>query len=337
MMIDKQFVNHFTVEPEFKYIANMHGNEVLGRELLLTMADYLCSQYLSGDRSIQTLVNSTRIHLMPSMNPDGWETATKARGQTGVDSGKQWLLGRYNLNGVDLNRDFPDLDRVAYRRDIPVKDHLMSLSQLAPNQHELQPETAAVMDWILENPFVLSANLHGGALVANYPYDESPYGEDQASYTASPDDSTFRHVASVYAHTHPTMALAGYKEKCADPADSFKDGITNGASWYSVDGGMQDFNYLATNDMEITLELGCDKYPPASSLKTEWENNRDALLQLIRQTHIGIKGMVLEAGNDLPIQGAAIQVVNVTGGVARPIDHNIMTSKFYSTMAEISF
>ena len=42
--------------------------------------------------------------------------------------------------------------------------------------------------------------------------------------------------------------------------------------------GMQDYNYLHTNSFELTLELGCDKFPADKRLKTFWDDNKPALI-----------------------------------------------------------
>lgn len=58
-------------------MGNIHGNEILGRELLLGLAHYLCDQYLNHDQNIRNLIEGSRIHLLPSMNPDGWQLSSE--------------------------------------------------------------------------------------------------------------------------------------------------------------------------------------------------------------------------------------------------------------------
>lgn len=60
--------------------------------------------------------------------------------------------------------------------------------------------------------FVLSANLHGGAVVANYPFDKSrdPRIRGRTTYTATPDDKIFRQVCPTFKNPFPFVTHIWY-------------------------------------------------------------------------------------------------------------------------------
>ena len=62
-----------------RYVGNMHGDETVGRQLILYLAEYLLKQYGQNKR-IRQLVDNTEIYLMPSMNPDGFANAKVGTG-----------------------------------------------------------------------------------------------------------------------------------------------------------------------------------------------------------------------------------------------------------------
>lgn len=57
--------------PMFKYVANMHGDETIGREMMIYLAQYLLDNY-GVVPEVTNLVDTTDIFLMPTMNPDGY-------------------------------------------------------------------------------------------------------------------------------------------------------------------------------------------------------------------------------------------------------------------------
>ena len=139
------------LKPSVYLIANMHGNEVVGRELLTHLAVVL----LKGrehDERIRSLLDNVEVHIVPTMNPDGW-----LRSEEGNCGGQDYYSGRLNSNRVDLNRNFP----------------VSEVGVMKSSQHDQEPETLAVMKWLGGHNFVLGANFHGGAIVASYPWDHS--------------------------------------------------------------------------------------------------------------------------------------------------------------------
>jgi hypothetical protein len=245
-------------EIEVKYVANMHGDEVVGFENCLRLIDTLLTGY-GVDPEITELMSDFEIYMVPLMNPDGREAIPPTR---------------YNSNGVDLNRTFPD------RCDD-------STNTTAGRE----PEIAAVMNWSAGRNFVLSANFHGGALVANYPWDNN-YTHSSV-YSPSPEQDLFFHLAYVYTSFNSTM----FNSNEFPP-----DGTTNGADWYWVSGGMQDWNYVWMGDKEITFELGNNKAGPMSALESLWQQNRISLRKYLLEAQEGVRGFVTDAVSGDPVR-----------------------------------
>lgn len=256
-------------EPEFHYIASMHGDEPVGMELCLNLIHLLTDEYGTDHRTTE-LVNEVEIWIMPLMNPDGYVSQN-----------------RYNAQDEDLNRSFPD----QYHNPV--------------NTVSGRPtETQHIMNWAFAHSPTLSANLHGGDLVVSYPYDSNP--NFYSVYSASPDDALFIQLALSYASQNLPMK---------NGAD-FEQGITNGAEWYHVKGGMQDWKYAWLGCNEVTIELGYDKWPSFSEIENLWDDNRESMLAYMEWSLRGLRGIVTDSVTGKPLDAT----VSVSGR-----DHDVYT------------
>ena len=244
-------------EPEVLLTSTIHGDETTGWILMLRLIDTLLSQY-GTDPRLANLVNSMELYIGPNTNPDG----TYYGGDNTVASAR-----RYNFNGVDLNRNYPDYDG-------------------SLNEGAIQPETQSLMDFANAHSFVFGINYHGGAEVVNYPWDYT--------YTLHPDDAWFISSSLVYASNAQANGPSGYFTSVSS------NGITNGADWYVIAGGRQDWMNYTRNGREVTIECSNTKMPAASTMPDYWNYNYEAMLSYLELALNGIHGTVVDAyGNPL--------------------------------------
>lgn len=248
-------VNNKKAEPQFMYSSTMHGDETTGYVLMLRLIDSLLTSY-GTDAGITDLINNSEIWINPLANPDG----TYHGGNNTVNGAI-----RYNQNGYDLNRNFPDPENGVH-----------------PNQ---QPETTVMKNIIDSNNFILSANFHGGAEVVNYAWDT--WSNVYPDFISHADEDWFQFISREYADTVHSHAPSNYMS-------GFDDGITNGGAWYVIHGGRQDYLTYFRGGREVTIELSDIKLLPANQLPAHWEYNKRSFLNYMRQTLYGIGGIVTD-------------------------------------------
>ena len=270
LLLAAKISNNVTVEedePELFYTSTMHGDETTGYVLLLRFIDSLLTTY-GVDSGVTNFVNNVELYVNPLANPDGT-----------YHGGNSTVAGatRYNVNGVDLNRNFPDPDE---------GDH--------PDGNSWQSETLAMMTFASSRSIVLSANFHGGAEVVNYPWDTWS--------TRHTDDAWLQQLSRIYAESCHAHSPAGYMTDLVN-------GITNGWDWYPVAGGRQDYMTFWMGSRETTIELSNTKLLPAAQLPNFWVYNRASLFSYLRQALIGIRGIVTDSITGLPL-AATIKILS---------------------------
>jgi hypothetical protein len=241
--------------PAVFYTSTMHGDETGGFIMMLHLADYLLKNYAVNSK-VKTLMDNLDLWINPLANPDG----TYGSGNT-ISSPT-----RYNANGYDLNRNFPD--------------------PFTPNTIK-QKETLDMIKFMRKHKFVLSANFHSGEEVVNYPWDRW-----LSKFHA--DDSWFNSISRAYADTAHVYAGPAYM-------NFLVNGVTRGAVWYIVYGGRQDFMTWELHGREVTIELDDQYVTPAAQLTLLWQNNWHSLLGYLENALYGIHGLVRDVSTHNPV------------------------------------
>ena len=256
-------------KPKFLYTSTIHGDETTGWIMMLRLIDYLLEN--PDEPEVQTVMNGLDLYIGPNANPDG----TYHGGNNTVGDAK-----RENANGVDLNRNYPDPHSGPH-----------------PDGKPHQSETEWFMQFAQDIPFVMAANYHGGSEVMNYPWDNS--------YTLHADDDWWKVVCHEYAdlcHDHNPNYMVLYDEDA-------EDGIINGALWYMIGGGRQDFMNGYAQCREVTIECSNSKLPNGNQLPNYWTYNKEGIFAYMTQCLYGIHGIVTDSITGEPLN-ATVTILN---------------------------
>ena len=248
--------------PEFFYSSTIHGDEVTGYVMLLRLIDTLLSGYGTNPQ-YTNLINRTRISINPLANPDG----TYRRGDNTVQGSM-----RYNANYVDLNRNYPD--------------------PFSPAKDNVEQENQMMMAYVAAHNFRLSANLHGGAEVMNYPWDSFTTAQQP-----HPEADWWKEVCKRFVDTSRTYNANHFN-------DTYDCGYTAGGDWYVISGGRQDYMNYYHNCLELTMEVSSTKTLSSNQLPTYWNFLQHSLVNYIAEIHSlpGSSGITPMAGAQTPLE-----------------------------------
>jgi len=231
------------VKPAVRLTGGIHGDEKMSIELLVKFIEYLTSNY-GADSTVTNMVNTRYICIIPVFNPDGLEENS-----------------RYNIRGVDLNRNFNDAG-----------NHWSAGSHQGTAAFS-ESETQAMVSFSSTINFNLSITYHVGSVLVNLPFDyalESVVKPNEYLLIKS-YAKTYTNAAGGIFLTNPDLYNSSYMD----------EGTINGGNWYIITGSLQDWSYTVKNCLDLTIEVSRKNPDTEKGVEKVFMYNRDSIMEYI--------------------------------------------------------
>jgi len=258
--------------PRALVYGNVHAVEWMGSRMSLAIAERLIDG-AGADLWIDSLLGKIEFHVIPLMNPDGYNTASKH-----LDLG--FTMARDNKNRVDLNRNWPQAAGAAVdsARGVALGGSNFKYNPNYRGPYPLsEPENVALDAYVRDNRFFIAFDLHtvGGRFSYPWSYKQAP----------APDKEIYEAV--------------GHEMTSHQPYHRYQ--VHQSYSWYQIVGASKDWFYGKYGTLAITIELGITREFDRKKMGLRvlnpfyrsnpvdiglWiENDRDALIHAIEKAH----------------------------------------------------
>jgi hypothetical protein len=249
-----------------KYImleGNVHAAEIASTLYTTKFAVDLVNKYESKDEEIINMLSEYKFLIVPSFNPDGYESAI-----FGVDELNNKELYTYknkndinffyykaNANGVDINRNMPSQNSGLYYSDqklyntVSLSKSTKQFSYFSGDILGSEPEVKAVMYWQLHNykNAIAYLSLHSSGRVI---YNGKPNLSDKFNDLSNKCASIVRNITG-----YTKFGLS--EETVGDGTDGtttdFISELSNGFKYNESTGRLSTKVYGKTNNTEVKM------------------------------------------------------------------------------------
>ena len=310
-------------EPRALFIGQVHAEEILGVEIIVSLIDKLLFPDANSYTHINILKEYLDIWLIPTANPEGLNVVHEGldfsfrKNKRDLSSSGPYPNGIFDydpsigndIDGVDLNRNFdfnwafgdtflePDNSDYASHYDYYKGEQAFSES-----------ESIAIRDLALDNDFTFSIVWHSSRSgnLSEKVFSSWKWEEEKES----PDLNIIKPIADQFASLIDT-----------------EDGTSTYLSVFSGsrNGKLHDWFYHETGCIQYLVECGTANLQPDSILiENTIERNLPAMFYLMDRT-IGyyadasqLTGRVFDANTNEPIQNAVVEILEHSGSVLKP-------------------